>query len=924
MRYSLFKIIIILFLIIACNKPPHHGAENNAYFKASISSVLHNTKVNVEEDKDTQEINFMWETCDLATIYDSISGELVGNYVVSEVNQDNIATFEKAIESGLDLVEGREYIAVFPVSSENTLTLRDLESNDSQIQTSNASMSHISENLRMKTQSFAYSKDVAVNFIHEKAVLTVNFQTFNHLRPIKVVVKLYADDDIQKEYELEYTGEASEIYSAHLIIDPISICNSIKFEITQSDAEVKAISKEIDGGVIPGRRYVFNDHESINTNIDFPDKNFKKALLTVSDGDIINPHYSGNIPQKIDSNGDGEISYAEAAVVTQIKAELDDENLIKSLEGIRHFIMLEQLELFNQPVTEIDLSANINLLHYDGGNNKLENLDLSNNTKLEIVECEGGNTLKSLLLPDSEKLEVVKCSENQLSALDLSKNIRLVELDCSKNLLKKIDLSNNLGLKTLRCEFNELSKLDLSNCTKLSTLICEENVLESLILDNNNRLVTLQCGKNKIKELDLKNNINLTRIYCRENRLSFLDITRNSSVFNIECGAQKDENTYDKVMTLRISEAQSESNIVNLNSESNVVVEVEGKEFEKLTFTATLKDVTPVSITFSDITPSNNYTPYVYGLLEASEVSSLGNEQIMQYYIDKLSLENGYIKNVYNAQDIARFSNLKVNTEYLFVAFAYDGTSIMSDLFQKECKTAYSPPKKDIQGDIKILSTTSYLASFTISTDVGDYTGKYIIAPMTSEIWYEFYGNTIEIARELLKNKIGLIYDESLNNYPLIDRSIIYDDIEHIICVFGIKEDGTVDETMTPSVVFRSTLEAVIDPDLVIVAEPDLSRMPDVVVWFTPSNRQVVFYAAIGETRLVEGKSEEQLLMEIQNSSDYHIWIRPAGRGRSGVGHSNMMYDTNYSAISFGVDPDTKKPCTAIFREDFKTGPAPH
>lgn len=71
-------------------------------------------------------------------------------------------------------------------------------------------------------------------------------------------------------------------------------------------------------------------------------------------------------------------------------------------------------------------------------NNKLEDLDLSNNLYLKYIDCDN-NKLTSLDLRNNLYLEVLICSHNQLEYLDLSQNDRLKELDCSYNKFRSLE-----------------------------------------------------------------------------------------------------------------------------------------------------------------------------------------------------------------------------------------------------------------------------------------------------------------------------------------------------------------------------------------------------------------------------------------------------------------------------------------------------
>ena len=71
------------------------------------------------------------------------------------------------------------------------------------------------------------------------------------------------------------------------------------------------------------------------------------------------------------------------------------------------------------------------------------------------------------------------------------------------------------GLRVLNCEYNQLTTLDLSRNINLTTLYCQHNQLEALDLTNNTKLQTLECGYNQLAALDLTNNTAVTRLLGR-------------------------------------------------------------------------------------------------------------------------------------------------------------------------------------------------------------------------------------------------------------------------------------------------------------------------------------------------------------------------------------------------------------------------
>lgn len=149
--------------------------------------------------------------------------------------------------------------------------------------------------------------------------------------------------------------------------------------------------------------------------IDIPDANFKNALISIG----------------VDTDNDGEISISEAEARTFL--EINGLS-ISSLEGIEYFVNLEYLSCMN---------------------NVLTNLDLTNNTSIDVLYC----------------------NDNQLITLDVSTSSYVSEFDCSNN--------------------PNLTSLELGSTFDYLTL-------------NNTGLTEIDLGEKSINYLNLRSNLNLT------------------------------------------------------------------------------------------------------------------------------------------------------------------------------------------------------------------------------------------------------------------------------------------------------------------------------------------------------------------------------------------------------------------------------
>ncbi len=95
------------------------------------------------------------------------------------------------------------------------------------------------------------------------------------------------------------------------------------------------------------------------------------------------------------------------------------------------------------------------------------------------------------------------CDDNQLTALDVSKNTSLTELHCRQNQLTTLDVSKNTALESLVCLYNQLTDLDVSKNVALTRLSCMRNRLATLDVSKNTALTELRCYSNQIKGAEM-------------------------------------------------------------------------------------------------------------------------------------------------------------------------------------------------------------------------------------------------------------------------------------------------------------------------------------------------------------------------------------------------------------------------------------
>lgn len=286
----------------------------------------------------------------------------------------------------------------------------------------------------------------------------------------------------------------------------------------------------------------------------------KYQAITIED-----PNFKAWLVAQYDKDDDGEISKAEAAKVTRI--ECDPNNEVTSLKGIEYFTELTKLtwrgsyDWSNNRVsygklTQVDLSGNTKLQELDLSNNQLTSLDISANPKLRSVNLEG-NKLTSLSLTGGASLTSLNCNYNQLKSLDLSAFPSLIWLYCDNNQLTDLDVSSLTKLQTLSCGYNQLTSLDVTACLELTSLwLNGDEAIASLDLTKCPHiqqlsfpytaiksfdcsvcpeLTWLQCNGCNLGYLEVSALPNLSFLYCHDCGLTNLDLTDNPKLTNLGC-----------------------------------------------------------------------------------------------------------------------------------------------------------------------------------------------------------------------------------------------------------------------------------------------------------------------------------------------------------------------------------------------------
>ncbi len=368
-------------------------------------------------------------------------------------------------------------------------------------------------------------------------------------------------------------GEFFEVGKYYfLVIFPTTFSNGFTLTL-ETFTEEATVQKT---GKITARRSNFGKITDIDANATYSQKTGGIPIEEDSFKDyLVGAH---------DSDGDGEISYAEAEAIETVEIRTTD---IESVSGIEYMTNLKTL-ICKGPdavtrasggsgqLSSLDVSNNTGLEYLDCSNNQLTSLDVSNNPELNTLIATG-NPLSEVHLSAGQTIQVMQLPESTRIVYDMGdgagpeafpdENFRdyiftnfdtdgdglLSEAECNAvteisalteeiESFQGIELFPNVEKITASVSTvqnyigsGQLKYLDVSKNYALKSLSVSGNKLTSLDVSCNPSLEYLQCGSNLLTELDLTNNSELKGLVCSGNHLSGLDLSNNISLTNLDC-----------------------------------------------------------------------------------------------------------------------------------------------------------------------------------------------------------------------------------------------------------------------------------------------------------------------------------------------------------------------------------------------------
>lgn len=308
---------------------------------------------------------------------------------------------------------------------------------------------------------------------------------------------------------------------------------------------------------------------------------------------------------KIDADGDGKITFEEAAVVKELNlgfAEKPESTVdcVTDITGLEYFTSLETLSLkFNSvsdikpiegistlkvlilgenPISSINLDKLGELTDLRLYGTNISEIDLSKTPKLESLYLQRTKASKVDLTPlqSLDQALINKCSN--LTELKASNLPSLTRLDAVEGNLTSFEISDCPSLRELHLNSNKLTSIKLTNLAMLMKLNVYDNQLTSIDVSNLPFLMWLFVFDNQLTSIDLSANVPLREFRASNNPLTEVNLSTNENLVTLEL-----ENM-SKMKTLNIKngyyDEYSEYFIVDGNTALEKVITDPGAEFE--------------------------------------------------------------------------------------------------------------------------------------------------------------------------------------------------------------------------------------------------------------------------------------------------------------------------------------------------------
>lgn len=331
---------------------------------------------------------------------------------------------------------------------------------------------------------------------------------------------------------------------------------------------------------------------TLDNTIHFADKVLERRLLAMTE-------------PKIDADGDGKITFEEAAAVKELQLGFDLKpestvDCVTDITGLEYFTSLETLSLkFNSvsdikpiegistlkvlilgenPISSINLDKLGELTDLRLYGTNISDIDLTKTPKLESLYLQRTNVSKVDLTPlqSLDQALLNKCSSlTEIKASNLPSITRIDAVECN---LKSFEISDCPSLRELHLNSNKLTSIKMANLAMLMRLNVYDNQITSIDVSNLPLLMWLFVYDNQLTSIDLSANVPLREFRASNNPLTEVNLSTNENLVSLELESMS------KMKTLNIKndfyDEYSEYLIVDGNTVLEKVITDPGKEFE--------------------------------------------------------------------------------------------------------------------------------------------------------------------------------------------------------------------------------------------------------------------------------------------------------------------------------------------------------
>ncbi len=201
--------------------------------------------------------------------------------------------------------------------------------------------------------------------------------------------------------------------------------------------------------------------------------------------------------------------------------------------NFEEFLISESIDsdgIVNQQMLKSDAEKVTKLSLYDANIDSLDGIEAFVN--LKRLEADANN-LTTLDLSKNVLLDTISLTSNRLTEVEgLDKAKNLTWLSLSWNYFTEFTLDND-NVKNFLIDHNDLISLEIANAPKLESAVLNLNQITDLDLRNSPLLKVLVFSANKVKTINLNNNPNLEYIYCSSNLLTQFDISNLSNLIDV-------------------------------------------------------------------------------------------------------------------------------------------------------------------------------------------------------------------------------------------------------------------------------------------------------------------------------------------------------------------------------------------------------